>query len=290
MINQFDETYHSLISDVLHNGNNRSDRTNTGTLSCFGKSMRFDISTHFPLITTKKVYFKGVVEELLWMLKGDTNAKKLSAKGVKIWDLNGSKEFLKSYGLHYEEGHLGPVYGHQWRFYNAKYVDANTNYKNQGFDQIHHIIESIKKAPCSRRHILNSWNPSQVSEMALPPCHVMCQFYCDDVNNTISCQMYQRSGDIGLGVPFNIASYALLTYIIGYYTGYKPKEFIHVLGDAHIYNNHIESLREQITRNSFIPPKLNLINMPVNFEDLDYKNFELVNYLSHNTIKMSMAV
>lgn len=290
MCNKFDEVYHSLIADVLKNGNYRSDRTNTGTLSCFGKTMRFDISTYFPLITTKKVYFKGVLEELLWMLKGDTNANNLSNKGVKIWDANGSKEFLRANGLNYEEGHLGPVYGHQWRFYNADYIDADTNYKNKGFDQIKHLIDGIKNDPCSRRHILNAWNPLQIAEMALPPCHVMCQFYCDTSNKTLSCQMYQRSGDIGLGVPFNIASYSLLTYIIAHYTGYKPYEFIHVLGDAHIYSNHIDSLEEQITRKSLIPPLLKLINMPEDFENLTSENFELVNYNCHKTLKMSMAV
>ena len=290
MKNIFDDTYNDLISDILKNGTSKMDRTKVGTLSKFGCNMRFDISMYFPLLTTKKVFFKGVVEELLWMLRGDTNANNLSQKKVKIWNANGSREFLDKSGLNYEEGHLGPVYGHQWRHYNAEYINANTDYTSSGIDQISELINNIKNDPHSRRHILNAWNPCQLKEMALPPCHLMCQFYCNKSDNSISCQMYQRSGDVGLGIPFNIASYSLLTHIIGYYCGYKPKEFIHIIGDAHIYNNHIDALEHQLTQESYEPPVLELIDMPNDFTQLHLDNFKLNNYEFNKSIRMNMAV
>jgi len=288
--NSFDNEYNNLVKLVLQNGNYKSDRTNVGTLSYFGHQMRFDISRYFPLLTTKKVYMRGVVEELLWMLKGETNSNILSKKGVKIWDANGSKEFLEKNNLPYEEGELGPVYGHQWRHYNAVYEGSDSNYSGKGIDQITILIDNIKKNPDSRRHILNAWNPCQIDEMALPPCHILCQFYCNIAEKSISCQMYQRSGDIGLGVPFNIASYSLLTYIIGHYTGFKPKAFIHTLGDAHIYSNHVDILEEQIKPPSYKPPVLKLVDMPENFQDLTIDNIVVNDYEYHKTLKMSMAV
>jgi len=290
MTNIFDVTYNELVCDVLNNGISKIDRTKVGTLSKFGCNMRFDISMYFPLLTTKKIFFKGVVEELLWMLRGDTNANNLSQQNVKIWDANGSRDFLDNLGLGYEEGHLGPVYGHQWRHYNAKYINADVDYTSQGIDQISDLIKNIKNDPNSRRHILNAWNPCQVKEMVLPPCHIMCQFYCNESDKSISCQMYQRSGDIGLGIPFNIASYSLLTYIIGHYCGYKPKEFIHVIGDAHIYNNHVDALEHQLTQESNEPPTLELINMPDDFSKLNIENFKLNNYKFNKTIEMKMAL
>lgn len=205
--------YLSLIKEVLSSGNSRDDRTGTGTISKFGGMMRFDLKNSFPLITTKDVFWRGVVEELLWFIRGDTNAKNLSEKGVKIWDGNGSRSFLDTLGLqHRQEGDLGPVYGFQWRHFGAKYENMFSDYQNKGIDQIKDLISRIKKDPYSRRLILSAWNPVDLSIMALPPCHVMAQFYVEE--GRLSCGMYQRSADIGLGVPFNIASYALLTAIL----------------------------------------------------------------------------
>lgn len=288
--NDFDEEYNSLIKLVLKNGHYKSDRTEVGTLSYFGHQMRFDISRYFPLLTTKKVYTKGVIEELLWMMKGQTNSSILSENGVKIWDANGSEEFLRKNNLHYGKGDLGPVYGHQWRHFNASYDSCHTDYTGEGVDQLTKLIQNIKDDPNSRRHILNAWNPCQIDQMALPPCHVMCQFYCNTAEKSLSCQLYQRSGDIGLGIPFNIASYALLTYIIAHYTGYKPKEFIHSIGDAHIYSTHIDVLEQQIKHPSYAPPTLTLLNMPEDFNDLTIDNFKIDDYEYHKTMKMSMAV
>jgi dihydrofolate reductase/thymidylate synthase len=205
--------YLNLIREVISSGNSRDDRTGTGTLSKFGGIMRFDLKNSFPLITTKDVFWRGVVEELLWFIRGETNSKKLSEKGVKIWDGNGSREFLDSLNLHHrQEGDLGPVYGFQWRHFGADYQDMFSDYNNKGVDQLKDLIHRIKNDPYSRRLILSAWNPADLSIMALPPCHVMSQFYVQD--GKLSCGMYQRSADIGLGVPFNIASYALLTVLL----------------------------------------------------------------------------
>lgn len=289
-MNICDEEYFKLINHVLSNGEERIDRTGTGTLSCFGYQMRFDLTKGFPLITSKRVFFRGVVEELLWILRGNTNANDLNAKGVKIWNANGTKEFLEKNGLEYEEGHLGPVYGHQWRHFNAKYVNANTDYNGQGIDQIKEIIELIKYNPESRRIILSGWNPCQNKEMALPPCHTLCQFYVNTSNKTLSCQLYQRSGDVGLGVPFNIASYALLTHIIAKMTDLEPKEFIHVLGDAHIYLNHKDILTEQLKNETYKSPRLIVKEKKSKIEEYTYEDFDLTDYKYSPSINMSMAV
>lgn len=218
--------------------------------------MRFSLRNNsFPLLTTKRVFWRGLAEELLWFIKGDTNANHLAEKNVHIWDANGSREFLDNLGFKEREvGDLGPVYGFQWRHFGAEYKDFNTDYTNQGVDQLKEVIETIKTNPTDRRIILTAWNPSAIPKMALPPCHMMCQFYV--YNGELSCQMYQRSCDMGLGVPFNIASYSLLTIMIANVTGLKPGEFIHVTGDTHVYNNHIEPLKEQLKRNPFPFPKV----------------------------------
>ncbi|XP_073926310.1 thymidylate synthase isoform X2 [Castor canadensis] len=236
--------YLGQIEHILRCGFRKEDRTGTGTLSVFGMQARYSLRDEFPLLTTKRVFWKGVLEELLWFIKGSTNAKELSSKGVKIWDANGSRDFLDSLGFSArQEGDLGPVYGFQWRHFGADYKDMNSDYSGQGVDQLQKVIDTIKTNPDDRRIIMCAWNPKDLPLMALPPCHALCQFYV--VNGELSCQLYQRSGDMGLGVPFNIASYALLTYMIAHITGLQPGDFVHTLGDAHIYLNHIEPLKTQ---------------------------------------------
>lgn len=282
--------YLKLIREVIDNGVQKGDRTGVGTLSVFGRTMRFSLRNNvMPLLTTKRTFWKGIVEELLWFIKGETNAKKLSDKGVKIWDGNGSKEFLTNLGLgHREEGDLGPVYGFQWRHFGADYKTHKDNYEGQGVDQLKQLIETLKNNPNDRRMILSAWNPAAMHLMTLPPCHMMCQFYVS--NGELSCQMYQRSCDLGLGVPFNIASYSLLTRILAQVCDLLPGEFIHVLGDAHVYLNHIEPLEEQLKRN---PNEFPILNIKTDNKDIDkfeYEDFELVGYKPHKTIKMEMAV
>jgi len=244
----------------------------------------------FPLLTTKRVFWRGVVEELLWFIKGSTNGKELSEKGVKIWEANGSKEFLEKQGItDREEGDLGPVYGFQWRHSGAKYKDMHADYTGKGIDQLADVINTIKNNPASRRIIMCAWNPTDLKAMALPPCHCLAQFYV--ANGELSCQLYQRSADMGLGVPFNVASYALLTVMVAQVTGLKPGEFIHTLGDAHVYLNHIEPLKEQLRREPRDFPKL-VIKRPEirDINEFEYEDFELVGYKPHPRIVMNMAV
>ena len=259
--------------------------------SLFSEKMDFDISKSFPLLTTKRVFYRGIMEELFWFLKGSTDSKILSEKKVKIWDANGSREFLDDLGFtNREEGDLGPIYGFQWRHWGADYINNKTNYNGIGFDQITHIMNQIKTNPDSRRIILSGWNVSDLPKMALPPCHILCQFYVND--NKLSAQLYQRSGDIGLGVPFNIASYAALLIMISYLTDKEPYELVYTLGDAHIYSNHISQLNEQMTRYPKSFPKLLLKNTNniKTIEDFSLDNFELVDYNPYKNIKMEMAV
>ena len=283
-----DENYENLVRLVIEKGSLRKDRTNTGTLSVFGLQQHYDISESFPLITSKRVYWKGVVEELLWMLKGDTNAKTLQNKNVHIWDGNSSREFLDSNNLDYPTGHLGPIYGHQWRHFNATYVDADTDYTDCGVDQIKEVLHLLRNDPTSRRIILSAWNPVQNHKMALPACHTFAQFYVD--GNKLSCQLYQRSADIGLGVPFNIASYSLLTYILAKMTGLVPYEFIHTIGDAHIYVNHISQLKTQIENKTFTSPKVIVKTKKENIEDYTFDDFTLTDYHCSKGESMRMAV
>ena len=283
-----DENYENLVNLVLTLGKLRKDRTGVGTLSVFGTQQRYDISGSFPLLTSKRVYWKGVVEELLWMLKGSTCVTELQQKNVHIWDGNSTRQFLDSLGLDYPEGHLGPVYGHQWRHFNAPYHDASTDYSNQGFDQIKEILYLLRNDPSSRRIILSAWNPAQNKLMALPACHTMAQFYV--TGNRLSCQLYQRSADIGLGVPFNIASYSLLTYILAKMTNLVPHEFVHVIGDAHIYINHIDPLKAQLENETFRSPVLTVNVKKENIEDYTFEDFTLHDYKCSKGVPMSMAV
>ncbi|XP_076236857.1 thymidylate synthase [Calliopsis andreniformis] len=288
--NQHEEyQYLNLIEKIIKTGNKKTDRTGVGTLSIFGAQMRYSLQNNFPLLTTKRVFWKGVVEELLWFVKGSTNAKELSAKGVHIWDKNSSREFFDSYGFtDREEGDLGPIYGFQWRHYGAKYKDMHTEYTDQGFDQLADVIYKIKHSPDDRRIIMTAWNPIDIPQMALPPCHCLVQYYVS--KGELSCQLYQRSADMGLGVPFNIASYALLTYMLAHVTNLKPGEFIHTLGDAHVYLNHISALEEQIKRVPKPFPRLDIVRNVKNINNFEAEDFKLIGYESHGKIFMPMAV
>lgn len=251
--------------------------------------MRFNLRGQFPLLTTKQVFWRGVAEELLWFIKGSTDARLLQQKNVRIWDGNSTREFLDAAGFkHRQVGDLGPVYGFQWRHYGAKYGTCNDDYSGVGIDQLRGIIERIKTNPTDRRIIMTAWNPSQLSEMALPPCHCLVQFYVD--NGELSCQLYQRSADMGLGVPFNIASYALLTYMIAHVTNLKPGDFIHSLGDTHIYMNHIKPLREQLGRKPRPFPQLSITRRVTDIDDFKFEDFNIIGYNPYPNIKMEMAV
>lgn len=261
--------YLDLLDHVLKNGVRKNDRTGTGTISVFGYQMRFDLSKGFPLLTTKKLHFKSIVYELLWFIRGDTNIKFLIDNGVRIWD-----EWADA------EGNLGPIYGYQWRSWSAP--------DGRKIDQLMNVIESIKKNPDSRRHIVSAWNVGDLDRMALPPCHVLFQFYVAE--GKLSCQLYQRSCDIFLGVPFNIASYALLTMMVAHVTGLAPGEFIHTLGDAHIYLNHIEQVKLQLTRQPYPLPEVRLNRDVRDIRDFRYEDIELVNYVAHPHIKGEISV
>ncbi|XP_041103791.1 thymidylate synthase-like [Polyodon spathula] len=284
-----EQGYLDQVEYIMQHGFRKGDRTGTGVVSVFGSQARYSLRDQFPLLTTKKVFWRGILEELLWFIKGSTNAKELSAKGVKIWDANGSREFLDRSGFtSREEGDLGPVYGFQWRHFGAEYKDMNSDYTQQGEDQLQKVIDTIKTNPEDRRIIMCAWNPKDLPQMALPPCHALCQFYV--CNGELSCQLYQRSGDMGLGVPFNIASYALLTYMIAHITELKPGDFVHTLGDAHIYVNHIEPLKIQLQREPRPFPKLKILRKVNSIDDFKAEDFEIIEYNPHPAIKMQMAV
>ena len=282
--------YLRLISQIINHGVERPDRTGTGTRSIFGATMRFNLRNDvLPLLTTKRVFWRGVCQELLWFVKGCTDAKELEKKNIHIWDGNGSREFLDSRGLKdYEVGDLGPVYGFQWRHFGAKYENCHSNYDNKGVDQLMNVINTIKTNPYSRRIVMSAWNPSDLSKMALPPCHMFCQFYV--ANGELSCQMYQRSADMGLGVPFNIASYSLLTRMIAQVCGLKCGEFVHCIGDCHVYLNHIEPLKEQLKRKPNQFPTLKINPNKMDIDSFVYEDFKVVGYKPQKSIKMKMAV
>ncbi|PPR89808.1 hypothetical protein GOBAR_AA30873 [Gossypium barbadense] len=266
--------YLNMIQDIISGGNLKDDRTGTGTLSKFG---------------CQKVFWRGVVEELLWFISGSTNAKVLQEKGIHIWDGNASRDFLDSIGLtSREEGDLGPVYGFQWRHFGARYTDMHADYTGQGFDQLLDAIDKIKNNPNDRRIILSAWNPSDLKLMALPPCHMFAQFYV--ANEELSCQMYQRSADMGLGVPFNIASYALLTCMIAHVCDLIPGDFIHVLGDTHVYSTHVRPLQEQLQKLPKPFPILKINPEKKNIDSFVASDFKLIGYDPHEKIEMKMAV
>lgn len=271
--------YLDLVNHVIATGSEKTDRTGTGTKSVFGYQMRFDLSKGFPLVTTKKIHFKSIVHELLWFLKGDTNIEYLQENGVRIWN-----EWAD------EKGNLGPVYGHQWR-----------NWNSEGIDQIQEVINTLKTNPDSRRMLVSAWNPSVLpdtkvsfsknvanNKAALPPCHAFFQFYVAD--GKLSCQLYQRSADVFLGVPFNIASYALLTLMVAQVCGYEPGDFVHSFGDVHIYSNHFEQLKEQLSRAPKALPEMHLNPEIKNIFDFTYDDFELINYDPYPLIKGKVAI
>jgi thymidylate synthase len=261
--------YLDFLQDILHNGTKKEDRTGTGTISVFGRQMRFNLEEGFPLVTTKKLHLKSIIHELLWFLKGDTNIAYLKENNVRIWD-----EWAD------ETGNLGPVYGHQWRSWSSP--DGET------IDQISNLIHDIKTNPDSRRLIVSAWNPGDLPKMALPPCHLLFQFYVAD--GKLSCQLYQRSADSFLGVPFNIASYALLTMMVAQVTGLKAGDFVHTIGDAHIYNNHMEQVKLQLSREPKSLPKMKLNPDVTNIFEFTYDDFELVDYEAHPHIKGAVSV
>ncbi|CAK9176394.1 unnamed protein product [Ilex paraguariensis] len=281
--------YLRLVEDIISSGNLKDDTTGTGTLSKFGSQMRFNLRKSFPILTTKKVFWRGIVEELLWFISGSTNAKVLQEKGIYIWDGNASRDYLDSIGLaDREEGDLGPIYGFQWRHFGARYTNMHADYTGQGFDQLVDVIDKIKNKPNDRRIVLSAWNPSDLKLMALPPCHMFAQFYV--AGDELSCQMYQRSADMGLGVPFNIASYALLTCMIAHVCDLLPGDFIHVIGDAHVYKTHLQPLLEQLQK---IPRPFPILKINPQKKDIDSfvaADFKLIGYDPHKKIGMKMAV
>jgi thymidylate synthase len=261
--------YHDLLRLVLEEGDSRNDRTGVGTLSIFGAQARFDLRKNFPLLTTKKLHLKSIIYELLWFLRGDTNVRYLNEHGVTIWD-----EWAD------EHGNLGRVYGAQWRDWRGE--------NGVRVDQIDHVISEIKKKPQSRRLIVSAWNAAEIERMALPPCHVLFQFYVQD--GELSCQLYQRSADLFLGVPFNIASYALLTLMVAQVVNLRPGDFVHTFGDLHLYQNHLEQAREQLTRDCRALPQLKLNPAIKSIRDFKFEDFELIGYDPHPSIKASIAV
>jgi thymidylate synthase len=261
--------YLNLLDTILKEGTVKADRTMTGTISRFGHQMRFDLSEGFPVVTTKKLHLKSIIHELLWFLAGDTNVKYLQDNGVRIWN-----EWAD------EDGDLGHIYGYQWRSWPTP--------DGGHIDQISKVIDSIKNNPDSRRHIVSAWNVGELDKMNLPPCHILVQFYVAD--GKLSCQLYQRSADVFLGVPFNIASYALLTLMVAQVTGLKPGDFVHTFGDVHIYNNHLEQVKLQLTREPFPLPTMKINPEIKNIFDFKFEDFELVDYQAHPHIKGEVAV
>lgn len=298
--NKAEQAYLDLCKRIIDEGEFRPDRTGTGTKSIFAPpQLRFDLSNDsFPLLTTKRVFLKGIIHELLWFVAACTDAKKLSEKGVRIWEGNGSREFLDKVGLvNNREGDLGPVYGFQWRHFGAEYKTCEDDYTGQGVDQLQEVIKRLKTNPYDRRIIMSAWNPKDFPKMALPPCHVFCQFYVSFPENSkpkLSCLLYQRSCDIGLGVPFNIASYALLTRMIAHVVDMDCGEFIHTMGDAHVYLNHIDALKTQIERTPTEFPKLQIkadrLAEIKTIDDFKFEDFEIIGYKPQKSIEMAMSV
>ena len=282
--------YLKLVSDVLTEGV-MEDGRNGKVLTVFGSAMHFSLKDNtIPLLTTKKLAWKTCLRELLWFIRGQTSNEVLKKQNVHIWDGNASREFLDSRGLtNLKENDLGPIYGHQWRHFNAKYSDCNTDYKDQGFDQLDYIIKCLKdtKERNSRRLVMSAWNPCQIDEMALPPCHVLCQFNVTD-GNKLSCSLYQRSCDLGLGVGFNIASYSFLTHLIAHHCNLEVLDFYYYLGNCHIYEQHIEPLREQIIREPYKFPKIVIKNKYEDIISYNVDDFEILDYEFHPLIKMEM--
>ena len=281
--------YLNNLVNILIDGARRETRSGV-TISKFGLNMRFSLRDNtIPILTTKKMFTRGILEELFWFLKGDVDSKHLEDKRVNIWRGNSSREYLDSIGLNeYREGECGPIYGFQWRHFNADYKGPDATYKGTGVDQLAEVIRQIRENPTSRRMIMSAWNPVQLKDMCLPPCHVLYQFYVDDGH--LSCSMYQRSGDMFLGIPFNIASTSFLTIMLAHITGLKPGEIFHTIGDAHIYGDHISQVYKQISRKPYPFPKCYILGDVRNIEDFSIENFDIVGYKSHPKITAKMSV
>ena len=282
--------YLNLIDNIIENGTWEMGR-NGKTKAIFGNSMRFSLKDgSIPILTTKKTAWKTCLKELLWFIRGKTNNNILSSQGVHIWDGNASVDFLKSRGLNnYSDGELGPIYGHQWRHFNADW-EGDIDYDGKGIDQLQQIIDALKDPSQrnSRRHVMTAWNPCQLNEMALPPCHILCQFNVHN-GNQLSCALYQRSCDCPLGIPINIASYSFLTHLIAKHCGLEAYEFIHFMGNCHIYEEHIEQMKLQITREPYDFPTVTIKEVRENINDYEVEDFKVENYKSHEAIKMKMV-
>jgi len=279
------QAYLDLLRKVLDEGVAREDRTGTGTRSLFGYQMRVDLREGFPLVTTKKVHLKSIIHELLWFVRGQTDVGHLQEVGVSIWDEWATAEQTARFGR--KEGDLGPVYGHQWRNFGATEREDGS-YERDGVDQLSHVLDQIRDNPDSRRLIISGWNPSEAERVALPPCHTLFQFYVCD--GRLSCQLYQRSADVFLGVPFNIASYALLTMMIASVSGLEPGDFVHTFGDVHLYNNHVDQARLQLSRRPRPLPTMLIDPSVENLFEFRHEHFQLKDYLPHPRIKAPVAV
>lgn len=285
--------YLNILKEVMDVGEAKpDDRTGVGTRSVFGTRMTFDLRDRIPILTTKRVFYDVIIKELLFFISGKTDTKLLAAQGVKIWDANTKRDVLQSKGLKWNEGDMGPGYGHQWRHYGAEYSGCETDYTDKGIDQLKTLIDGIRNDPHSRRHILTAWNPAQISQMALPPCHAMAQFNVSGDRKWLDCQLYQRSGDMFLGVPFNITSYAFLTAMIGHITGLRPRTLIHTIGDCHIYNNHGEQVKRQLGRHPRPFPRLSFREATRlhEIDDFTFNSFIIEGYTSWPAIGAEMAV
>jgi thymidylate synthase len=280
-----EDQYLDLLRAILDRGNDREDRTGTGTRGIFGHQLRFDLRVGFPLLTTKKVHLKSIIHELLWFLRGETHVKPLQDAGVRIWNEWATPDQTARFGR--KEGDLGPVYGHQWRNFGAT-KRADGAYENDGVDQIKRLLRDIVEAPHSRRLIVTGWNPKEAEQVALPPCHTLFQLYVQ--NGELSCQLYQRSGDVFLGVPFNIASYALLTMMIAHVTNLRPGDFVHTFGDVHLYKNHLEQAKTQLARTPRPPPKMRINPDVRDLFALRFEDFTLEGYDPHPAIAGEVAV
>lgn len=280
-----ERAYLDLLKAVLEQGKPRADRTGTGTRALFGGQLRFDLRSSFPLLTTKKVHLKSIIHELLWFVRGETTVQPLKAVGVSIWDEWATAEQTARFGRN--EGDLGPVYGHQWRNFGASKRSDGT-YERDGFDQLARLLRDLRENPMSRRLLVTGWNPREADQVALPPCHTLFQFHVQD--GELSCHLYQRSGDVFLGVPFNIASYALLTMMVAQASGLKPGDFVHSFGDVHLYNNHVEQAREQLSREPRAFPRMTVNPQRKNLFEFQYEDFTLEGYDPHPAIKAPVAV
>ena len=282
-----------LLAKILAEGETKPDRTGTGTISLFGAFMEFSLlDGKVPLITTKKLIASAVIKELLFFISGKTDTRVLEDQGVNIWKANTRRDFITGRGLNYNEGDAGPFYGYQWRHSSAPYEGCDADYRGKGIDQLSNVIESIRKNPHSRRHIVTAWNPSQIDQMVLPPCHILFQFNVSGDGKFLDCMMTQRSGDMFLGVPFNILSYALLTYMVAHVTGLKPRKLVISLGDAHVYQNHLEQVKKQLSRDPYPHPTLTFRNGSRihEIEDFTYDSFIFSEYQTHPMISAPMAV